>query len=85
MSGSDTLKKRSEREGGQLAEKEVSVSFSSEVYEMLEDIAHKKGKTVTEVIEEAIGLERWYLRTREEGGKVIVERKNGDVWELVHE
>jgi hypothetical protein len=40
---------------------------------------------VTKVIEDALGLEKWYLKTREEGGKVIIERENGDVWELVRD
>lgn len=63
----------------------MRVSFSTEVYETLEEIARKKCKSVTEVIEDAIGLEKWYLKTREEGGKIIIEGKNGDVWELVHD
>ncbi len=85
MSTSETVRKRSGNERERSAESEVHVSFSPEVYEMLEDIARKKCKSVTEVIEDAIGLEKWYLKTREEGGKIIIEGKNGDVWELVHD
>lgn len=85
MSVSETLNKQPGRERERSAEDEVRVSFSPEVYEMLEEIARKKCKSVTEVIEDAIGLEKWYLKTREEGGKVIIEGKNGDVWELVHD
>ncbi len=85
VSVSEALNKQSGQERARSAEDEVSVSFSAEVYKMLEEIARKKGKSVTEVIEDAIGLERWYLRTREEGGKVIIEHQNGDVWELMHD
>lgn len=82
--GRATLSEQTKREE-KAVENEVHVSFSAEVYEMLEEIAHKKGKSVTDVIEDALGLERWYLRTRDEGGKVIIEGKNGDVWELVRD
>lgn len=83
MSGaSDTLSNRTTN--NQVGE-DVQVAFSAEVYRMLEEIAHKKGKPVAEVIEDAIGLEKWYLETREEGGKVIIEGKNGEKWELVQD
>lgn len=85
MSASETLNRQGEHKKELSGESEVHVSFSADVYKMLEDIARKKGKSVTEVIEDAIGLERWYLRTRDEGGKIIIEGKNGDVWELVHD
>lgn len=85
MSTSEILNRQRTNEESLSNEDEVRVSFSAEVYEMLEEIAHKKCKSVTEVIEDAIGLERWYLRTRDEGGKVIIEGKNGDIWELVHD
>ena len=85
MSASETLNKQPGGERERANEDEVRVSFSPEVYGMLEEIARKKCKSVTEVIEDAIGLEKWYLKTREEGGKIIIEGKNGDMWELVHD
>lgn len=85
MNALETLNKQSGGGSEQETNQEVTVSFSTEVFEMLENIARKKNKTVTEVIEEAIGLERWYTKTREEGGKVIVEGKNGDKWEIVQD
>ncbi len=78
----ETLRNRSEQGSGQVADEEVTISFTAEVYQMLEEIARKKNKTVTEVVEEAIGLERWYTKTREEGGRIIVEKSNGDKWEI---
>lgn len=81
----DTLRKRSVNDNEKAVDKEVTVTFSSEVYEMLEEIARKKCKSVAEVIEDALGFERWYQKTREEGGRVIVEGKNGDKWEIVQD
>ncbi len=82
MNALETLNKQSVSGNEQATNQEVTVSFSTEVFEMLEEIARKKNKTVTEVIEEAIGLERWYQKTRDEGGRIIVEKTNGDKWEI---
>ncbi len=85
MKALDTLRKRSVNDNEQAVDKEVTITFSGEVYEMLEEIARKKCKSVAEVIEDALGLERWYQKTREEGARVIVEGKNGDKWEIVQD
>jgi predicted transcriptional regulator len=85
VSVSETFDKRSGQEGERAVADEVHVSFSAEVYKMLEEIAERKCKSVTEVIEDALGLEQWYLRTLEEGGKIIIEGKNGEMWELVRD
>ncbi len=82
VSASETFDKQAEQEGVRTVADEVHVSFSAEVYKMLEEIARKRGTSVTEVIEEAIGLEQSYQRTLEEGGRMIIEGKNGQVWEL---
>ncbi len=75
----ETLKKRS---GSGNEQAEVTISFTAEVYGMLKEIASKRNISVTDVIEEAIGLEKWYQRTLEEGGKMMVEGKDGQVWEF---
>lgn len=71
-----------QRADSQSAEKEITVSFSPKVFKMLEEIAEKRGTSVIEVIEEAIGLEQSYQKALEEGGRMIIEGKNGQVWEL---
>jgi hypothetical protein len=74
-----------DKEAQHSAEDLVHVSFSAELYQMLEEIAQKREKSVTDIIEEAIGLEKWYVKAREEGGRVIVEHPNGNKWELVRD
>jgi len=64
---------------------EVYISFSGEAYEILEDIARRKNKPIEDVIEDALGLERWYQEVREQGGRVIIERNDGSVKELVRD
>lgn len=63
---------------------EVRISLSGEAYLALKEIADRKGIPLFEVLKDAIGLEVWYERVQEDGGRVIVERK-GEQRELVHD
>ncbi len=81
MSVSEILNRGAEQERS--TEEGVTVTFSAKVSKMLEEIAKKRNIPVTQVIEEALGLKRWYQRTIEEGRTIRVEGKNGEVWELV--
>lgn len=60
----------------------VNVNFSPDTYAALESLALKKGKSVSDVLRDAIALERWFEETRGEGGRVLVER-DGQVRELL--
>ena len=62
--------------------KRVNVVFTDQAYGTLDELAKKEGKTISEVIRGAIALEKWFNDTRDEGGRVLVERK-GDVREIV--
>jgi hypothetical protein len=61
----------------------VQVNFSEGAYEDLVKIAERRNKNVSEVVREAIGFEKWYQDTIDDGGQVLVERKNGRVQEVV--
>ena len=60
----------------------VNVNFSPQAYSALEQLARQKGKTMSEVLRDAIALEQWFETTRQEGGRVLVER-DGEVRELL--
>ena len=62
--------------------KRISLNIAPQVYEQLEGLANKRGKTVTGVIRDALALEAWFDRTREEGGRVLLDC-NGEVREIV--
>ncbi len=64
-------------------EEEISVSLSGQAYEALKEIAEQNNKSIIEVLEEAIGMERWRQQIREEEARVIIERKDGRKTQLV--
>jgi predicted DNA-binding protein len=66
-----------------MADKRLNVSFSSSTYQALEELAEKKGTSMAEVLRDAIQLEKYVDDTRAEGGKILVERPDGKVRELV--
>ena len=60
----------------------VSVNFSEGAYKALDELAQRKGKTMSEVLRDAISLEKWFEDTRAEGGRVLVER-DGEAREVI--
>lgn len=62
--------------------KKVGVNLSDRAYSELEELAARKEKPVTQVVRDAIALEKWFEDTRKKGGKVLVER-DGKVQEIV--
>lgn len=65
------------------ATRRVNVYFSDDAYESLTEIAQRKGKSISDVLRDALALEKWYEDTKEEGGRVLVERDNGQLREIV--
>lgn len=60
-----------------------NVNFSEGAYRDLSALAERKGKTMSEILRDAIALERWFDETRREGSKVLVEQTDGKVREVV--
>lgn len=60
----------------------VNVVFSKEINDMLESIARRKGKTKSEILRDAISLEKWFNDVLDEGGHVLVER-DGKIREVL--
>jgi hypothetical protein len=60
----------------------VNVNFSEEAYDELTDLAQRRGKTVSDLLRDAIALERWFDETKRDGGRVLVER-DGHVREVI--
>jgi len=63
-------------------ERQVTVVFSQNAYEVLEELARRKGKSISEILRDAIALEKLFEDTRSEGGHVLLERA-GRLRELV--
>jgi hypothetical protein len=60
-----------------------NVNFSDAAYRDLNTLAERKGKTMSEVLRDAIALERWFDETRSVGSKVLVEQPDGRIREVV--
>jgi hypothetical protein len=60
----------------------VSVNFSPSTYKALEELAHAEGENLSDALRDAIALSKWFLDTKREGGKILVER-NGAIREIV--
>jgi len=60
----------------------VNMNLPQKTYDQLEKLAAEKGKTLSEVIRDALALELWFEETRDEGGRVLVER-NGKAREII--
>jgi hypothetical protein len=52
----------------------VNVNFSPEIYKTLEDLSNLSGKSMADILRDAIGLEKFVQETRREGGKIYVDR-----------
>ena len=63
-------------------ERQVTVVFSQNAYEVLEELARCKGKSITDVLRDAIALEKLFEDTRADGGHVLLER-DGRLRELI--
>lgn len=61
----------------------VNVNFSDEAYKELTEMARRRNKTLSDVLRDALALEKWYEEAKEEGSKVLVERKNGRMREVL--
>ncbi len=62
--------------------KRVTVNFAPSTYGVLRELASNRGKTIAEVLREAIALSKWFYDTRKQGGHILVEY-NGKTHEIV--
>lgn len=62
--------------------KRVTVNFAPSTYRVLRELASDRGKTIAEVLREAIALSKWVYDTRKQGGHILVEY-NGKTHEIV--
>lgn len=60
----------------------VNINFSEAAWTELQELAARRGKTISDVIREAIALAHWFERETDAGHRILVER-NGEVREVV--
>jgi predicted CopG family antitoxin len=62
--------------------KRVNVKFSDEVYGELAKIAKERGVTLSDVLRDAVTLEKYAADAKREGGRLLIER-DGETRELL--
>lgn len=60
----------------------INAVFSDKAFKELESLARERGKSKTEVLRDAVALEKWFEEARQEGSRVLVER-DGQVREII--
>lgn len=61
----------------------MSVNLSADVVKVLKELAGKRNTTMTEVLRQAIGTEKFIDEVNKEKGKILVEDKKGRIRQLV--
>lgn len=61
----------------------MSVNLSADAVKVLKDLAKKRATTMTEVLRQAIGTEKFIDEVHKDKGKILVEDKNGRLRQLV--
>jgi hypothetical protein len=64
-----------------LKPRRINAVVTEEVFEKLRELAGRKRVTMTEVLRQAISLEKWFEDTRNSGARVLVER-DGKTFEV---
>lgn len=52
----------------------VNVNFSEGAWAELQRLAALKGKSISDVIRDAIGLEKWFTEETTSGARILIER-----------
>jgi hypothetical protein len=60
-----------------------NVNFSEGAWRDLTALAESKEKSVADVLRDAIALERWFWDQIDAGHKVLIERRDGSIAEVV--
>jgi hypothetical protein len=72
--------------GGDAVPPRINVSLTNEALAAVSDMAEQRGKTVAEVLHQAIGHEKWLYEEIKAGNRIVVRSRRGrDERELVFE
>jgi len=61
----------------------LNVVFAEPAYNTLKEMAEQSGKTISEIVRDAIALQKWFTDTRRGGGRILVEER-GRVREIMN-
>jgi len=61
----------------------LNVEFSDEINDVLEELAKKQDTTKAEVLRRSIALGKWLQDTKDEKARILVERPDGQIREIL--
>jgi predicted DNA-binding protein len=56
--------------------KRININLDDKTFEVLENLAKRKGKTMSETLRDGLDLENWFQEVKEDGDKIIVENSS---------
>lgn len=59
-------------------DRRLNVRLTGSAYDELAELAQNQGKTMTELVRDALTLEKWFYETRRKGGRVLVQHPEED-------
>ena len=57
-----------------MAKRRINAVVSDKVFATIEDLANAQGRTMTDVLRQAVTLLKWFLEAKDRGDKIIVGR-----------
>lgn len=63
-------------------DRRMTITFSQEAYALLEKLARRKGKSMSDVVRDAVAMEQWLEDSRQNGERFLIER-DGQQREIV--
>jgi hypothetical protein len=60
------------------------INFSDATWTLLKYLAYEQGISMSEVLRQAIALEKWCVEAKKAGAHILIEYPNGKVRELVN-
>lgn len=61
----------------------VNVNFSEQAFRTLETLSTQTGHSMSEVLRDSIAFYRWFTEVRAQGGRILVENRDGAQRELI--
>lgn len=56
--------------------KRININLDDATYEELQQLAKRKGKTMSQLLRDSLALEKWFLDIRDQGDRILVERSS---------
>ena len=53
--------------------KRININLSDKAFEELQELSGRKGKNMSEILRDALALEKWFQDTQDDGDNILVE------------